>query len=223
MCERDREIVGDVYTWSTPQRETMAATGGKCRPKKQRQGGGDAPLTDQTTNERTNVRTTTIAGFERKEEGDRPRTYVRTYGRTNDGRCLAGCRVSLATARGSLANQLVDTRWCVPRPSRSSLALPPSRSRHYWFRTLVCLSLSHQPSRAPCTRDVSFDLHQGRLTLPPLGRVDSHPDFSRSNGTFESTVRDWPVARSRHRSGDVSARRLACSSRSRIRYSILYN
>jgi len=76
------------------------------------------------------------------------RAYVRTDKRTNERaskqvtHALAGCRVSLATTRGSLANQLVDTRDSVcPRIHLSKFAVSPSSLREP-ITTFSSLSLS---------------------------------------------------------------------------------
>lgn len=151
---------------------------------------GKAEETHHSRTERTNERTHDHdCWFSGGRKGDRPRTYVRTYGRTNDGRCLSRG----AASHWRLLAAPLPTSWLIldgarrvralPRPSRSSslfVYLRPASFRSVLLAPLsvpigrVHLSFSHQPSRAPCTRDVTFDLHQGRLTLAlESARIDS--------------------------------------------------
>lgn len=124
---------------------------------------GDRWETHHTRTGRTNERTHDHDRFKRK--GDDGHIDTRIGERTNDESPRGVHRVSLATARGCLANQLVDTRCAAclgPRvPLSLSLALAPRLARSTPLPTPIASSTSllstRKPSasRAPYRRDVT--------------------------------------------------------------------
>lgn len=140
---------------------------------------GDTDVGTHATDVRAHVRTDGRASeraSERTNERAGGRTCMRASERASEQmtHALAGCRVSLATARGSLANQLVDTRDAVcPRVHLSRLAASPSSLRVPIATAPLCFprSLSLSLRALFLSNSSSLSLSRAALSWVPFSNA----------------------------------------------------